>query len=316
MRRSIFLAAFGALVLVFPSARQARAEPEVKAVDSSVEFSRKDDVIYGRHHGVAFTMDVFAPKEKPNGRGVVFCISAGWVSDKVIIKLDFLRPFLKRGYTVFAVMHGSQPKYTIPEIAEQMHRAVQFIRAHAKEYGVDAERLGVTGASAGGHLSLLLGTSGRPARLDAKDPVARESSRVAAVGCFFPPTDFANYGKEGESVIGRGGAPVFMAPFDFKDFDGATGMYVPVTDEAKKRATLRSISPVSYVSKESAPALIFHGDADMLVPLQQSELIVERYKRGGVPCELVVKKGAGHGWKGIEEDVDRIADWFDKYLGR
>ena len=311
MRRFIFLAALG--VMVLPSVHQACAEPEPKASESQVAFTKKEDVIYARQHGVAFTMDVFTPK-KANGLGVVFCVSAGWVSDKVIIKLDYLRPFLKRGYTVFAVMHGSQPKYTIPEIAEHMHRAVQFIRAHAKEYGVDPDRLGVTGGSAGGHLSLLLGTSGRPPRPDAKDPVSRQSSRVAAVGCFFPPTDFANYGKEGEIVIGRGGAPVFLAPFDFKEFDGETGMYVPVTDEAKKRGTLRSISPVSYVTKESAPALIFHGDTDALVPLQQSELIVERYKRGGVPCELVVKKGAGHGWKGIDEDVERIADWFDKYL--
>jgi len=313
MRRRTPLSALVALSLVLPT---AAAEPEKKAVAPQADFNRKEDVIYAHHYGVAFTMDVFTPKEKANGRGAIHCVSAGWVSDREAIRLDFIRPLLKRGYTVFAVVHGSQPKFTIPEIIEHMHRAVRFIRAHAKEYGVDPDRLGVTGGSAGGHLSMMLATSGRPARPDAKDPVERESSRVAAVGCFFPPTDFANYGKEGESVIGRGKSPVFMAPFDFKEFDGATGMFVPMTDEAKKRATLRAISPVSYVSKESAPALIFHGDADVLVPLQQSELIIARYKRGGVPCELVIKKGAGHGWKGMEDDIDAIADWFDKYLGK
>jgi dipeptidyl aminopeptidase/acylaminoacyl peptidase len=123
-----------------------------------------------------------------------------------------------------------------------------------------------------------------------------------------------NYGSDGEIVVGRGGNPVFMAPFDFKDFDGATGMYVPVTDETKKRIALRAISPVSYVTKDSAPALILHGDADTLVPLQQSELIITKYKKMGAPCELVIKKGAAHGWRGMEDDLDLIADWFDKYL--
>lgn len=314
MRHSLALVVLGSLGLLHPSASPVGAEPEKKVVTTQGEFTRKDDVIYARHQGVAFTMDVFTPKERLNRRGVVWCISAGWVSDKELIKADAIRPFLKRGYVVFAVMHGSQPKYTIPEIVEQMHRSVQYIRAHAEEYGVDPERLGITGGSAGGHLSILMATSGRPARPDAKDEVSRQSSRVAACGCFFPPTDFANYGKEGESVIGRGGNPVFMGPFDFKEFDGATGKYLPMTEKTKIQTILRAISPTSYVSKDSAPALIFHGDADVLVPFQQSELIVEKYKRGSVPCELVVKKGAGHGWQGMDADVERIADWFDKYL--
>ncbi len=314
MHRYIPLAALAALVLICSSAQLAGAEPEKKAVALNVEYTRKADVIYAHHWGAAFTMDVFTPKEKANGRGVITVVSGGWISAREAINPSSIRPLLNRGYTVFAVVHGSQPKFVMPEILECMYAAVRFIRANAKEYGVDPDRLGVTGGSAGGHLALMLATSGQPARPDAKDPVARQSSKVAAVGCFFPPTDFLNYGKDGEIAVGRGKSPVFNAPFDFKDFDGATGMYVPVTDETKRRAILRSISPVSHVSKESAPALIFHGDDDKLVPLQQSERIIERYKKAGVPCELVVKKGAGHGWKGMDEDLDRIADWFDLHL--
>ena len=111
---------------------------------------------------------------------------------------------LKRGYTVFAVVHGSQPRYTIPEIVADMNRAVRFIRYHAADYHIDPDRIGITGGSAGGHLSLMQGTAGDKGNPDAKDPIDRTSSRVQAVACFFPPTDFLNYGKPGENAVGRG----------------------------------------------------------------------------------------------------------------
>jgi dipeptidyl aminopeptidase/acylaminoacyl peptidase len=91
-------------------------------------------------------------------------------------------------------------------------------------------------------------------------------------------------------------------------------MYVPVTDEKKLREISRQVSPITFVSEQSAPTLILHGDADKLVPLQQSESIVEKFKDKKVPCELVVRKGAGHGWATLLSDLDLCADWFDKYL--
>src|SRR4051812_3104544 len=103
------------------------------ATAQQVEVTRKEDVIYGRKFGLAMTMDVFTPKEKSNGLGIIFCVSGGWFSAKESINLNFIRPFLNRGYTVFAVVHGSQPKFTIPEVLEDMHRAVRYIKVHAKE---------------------------------------------------------------------------------------------------------------------------------------------------------------------------------------
>jgi dipeptidyl aminopeptidase/acylaminoacyl peptidase len=88
---------------------------------------------------------------------------------------------------------------------------------------------------------------------------------------------------------------------------------VVIADEDRRKAIGKSISPVYHVKKDSAPALIVHGDADKLVPIQQAELIIAKYKEVGVPAELVVKKGAGHGWGGQDKDVVLLADWFDKY---
>src|SRR5687767_8014668 len=153
--------------------------------------SRQKDVVYGRKHGVALTMDVFTPEKNANGAAAVFVVSGGWVSAHEFIDFagpGFLHELLGRGYTVFAVVHGSQPKYTIPEILQDMHRAVRFVRHNAKEYGIDPDRIGIYGGSAGGHLSLMQATAGDTGDAAAKDPVERASSRVQAVACFYPPT--------------------------------------------------------------------------------------------------------------------------------
>jgi acetyl esterase/lipase len=280
------------------------------------KFDRKEDVIYGRKFGLAMTMDVFTPKENANGAGVIFCVSGGWFSAKESINPLFVSEFLKRGYTCFAVVHGSQPKFTIPEVMEDMHRAVRFIRHHAKDYGVDPERLGICGASAGGHLSLMMGTTGKDADKNAKDAVDKEASKVAAVGCFFPPTDFLNYGKDGAVMLGRGTLNGFKAPFDFTEFDAKTKSFNLIADEKKREEIGKAISPVYHVSKTSAPALIIHGDKDEPVPLQQAERIIKKYEAEKVPCELVVKKGVAHGWPGLDKDMLTIADWFDKQLAK
>ncbi len=280
------------------------------------DFTRTEDVIYGRKYGLAMTMDVFVPQDKgkANGRGLIFCVSGGWYSAKEAINPNFIKPFVSRGYTVFAVVHGSQPKFTIPEVLEDMHRAVRFIKANAKKYDIDPNRLGIAGGSAGGHLSLMQGTAGKPGNPLAADPVERQASGVAAVACFFPPTDFLNFGKPGNVALGDGVLKGFRPPFDFWERDKDTNKLVVIEDPERRKQIGREISPVTHVSKKSAPTLIIHGDADTLVPLQQAEVMIAKLKEAGVPCELIVKKGAGHGWADIVKDLDTCADWFDKYL--
>ena len=116
----------------------------------SPDFDRVSDVVYGRKFGVALTMDVFKPKKNANGLGLIDVISGGWYSGHEGINERWVAPFVKRGYTVFTVVHGSQPKFTIPEILEDMNRAVRYIRFHAKDYQIDPERIGIFGGSAGG----------------------------------------------------------------------------------------------------------------------------------------------------------------------
>jgi acetyl esterase/lipase len=303
LMRFVF-AASAALALAAP----AVAQPEPN-------YTRTEDVIYGRKYGLALTMDVFAPKDKDkaNGKGIIWCVSGGWVSNKPG-GIGPGQEFVNRGYTVFAVVHGSQPKFTVPEVLEDMHRAVRFIKANAKKYNVDPDKLGITGGSAGGHLSLMQGCAPIKGKPDSKDPIEQQSSQIAAVACFYPPTDFLNYGKEGEVALGDGVLKGFRAPFDFWEREKGTNKLVVIEDQERRKAIGKQISPAHHVTKDSAPALIIHGDADFLVPIQQSELIIEKFKENKVPCELVVRKGAGHGGPAFANDPKVFADWFDKYL--
>lgn len=288
----------------------------VAADDDGPSFTRKEDVIYGRKFGTALTLDVFTPAQNANGIGVIFVVSGGWFSAHEAIGPALIEPLTRRGYTVFAVVHGSQPKFTIPEILQDMNRAVRYIRHNAQKFGIDPDRLGIYGGSAGGHLSLMQGTAGDTGNPNAKDPVERESSRVQAVACLYPPTDFLNYGKPGENAIGRGVLDAFKAPFDFHTLDPQHRKFVPVTEESEITAIGRTISPVTHATADDPPTLILHGDADKLVPIQQAETIVEKLKAAGVDAKLVVKPGAAHGWPDQPKDMDTFAEWFDTHLKR
>jgi acetyl esterase/lipase len=271
--------------------------------ESPAAFTRTEDVIYGRKFGVALTLDVIQPVQKKNGYGIVFMVSGGWHSAHEAINPSYFTPFLAHGYTVFAVVHGSQPKFNVTEIVPDIHRAVRFVRANAGKWGVDPARLGISGASAGGHLSLMMATQGGPGKADAKDPIDRESSAVQAVACFFPPTDFLNYGKPGEDAVGVG---------ILKDFKVAFG---PRCETAEGRQALgKEISSIYFITPKLPPTLIIHGDADKLVPIQQAESFVERAAAAGATAKLIVKPGAAHGWGGMEKDVEVLAQWFDEHL--
>lgn len=303
MFRNVVFASF--VVVMLPGPGRA---------DDNPPFDRKVDVVYGRKFGTALTMDVFTPKSHQNGIGIIWVVSGGWFSNHDAINPAPINELLSRGYTVFAVVHGSQPKFTIPEILEDMNRSVRYIRYHARDFPIDPDRIGITGGSAGGHLSLMQGTAGDTGNSKAADPVDKVSSRVQAVACFFPPTDFLNYGKPGEIALGCGTLRMFKAPFDFHDLDPARKYFVPVTDADKIVETGRRISPVYHASSDDPPTLIIHGDADHLVPIQQAELIVDKLKSAGVETKLVVKKGAEHGWPNLLNDMTIIADWFDGHL--
>ena len=282
-------------------------------------FTQQQDIIYGRKDGMALTLDVFTPAQNANGLGLIFVVSGGWFSshDHIADYLPvYIAPLIKRGYTTFAVVHGSQPKYAIPETIGDMKRAVRFIRHHAANYGVDPNRLGIYGASAGGHLSLMIGLTGDEGDAQSEDAVEREPSRVAAVGEFYGPTDFLNYGQTGVDVLQQGHLADLKAPFDFTEFDEETQSFFPVADVKRIREIGRKISPINHVQADAPPTIMIHGDGDASVPLQQSQIMARALEEADVKNKLVVVSGGGHGWDDMSGEMAQLLDWFDVHLSQ
>lgn len=265
-------------------------------------YQRTSDVIYGRKHGTALTLDLFRPAQT-NGCALVFVVSGGFFSSREAINPKFYEPLLQRGYVVAAVVHGSQPKFQIPEIEQDIHRSIRWLRHNAASLGFQPDQIGILGASAGGHLSLMMGVRGGLGDPNARDVVDRRSSAVQAVACFFPPTDFLNWSRPGDDAVGVG---------TLKEYAPAFG---PRRLDERQRAVLGAeISPLYYVTSNTPPTLIIHGDADKLVPIYQARQFMERCEKAHVPAKLVVREGKEHGWPGIEKDVEILADWFDQHL--
>ena len=167
--------------------------------------------------------------------------------------------------TMFAVRHGSSPKFVIPEIVADVRRCVRFVRANAERFGVDPQRLGVSGESAGGHLSLVLGTTGDDGDPHARDEIDRVSSRVAAVVAYFPPTDLRPFVKPESSFYKR---------FPALQFD---------PDQAD------DVSPALHASQDDPPTMLIHGDKDEVVPIKHSEQMLAALKENDVECGAKVK---------------------------
>ncbi len=289
-----------------------------RSTDPASPWERISDVIYGRKDGLLLTMDVLKPSEQ-NGAGIIWVASGGFRSSHGMIAGDgFVRsmePFLKRGYMVFAVLHGSMPKYEMREITADCHRAVRFIRHHAKDFRVDPNRIGISGASAGASLALLIGTKGGPGNPKANDPVDRESSRVQAVACFFPGTDWLNFLGDGVDCLEITQRRGLIEGFRFREYDPEQKEHVLISDPKRIEKILRDYSPVNWATPESAPALMIHGEKDVMPP-HHSTRMADALKAKGVPAEVIIKKGEGHGWSKMEPDMQRLADWHDRHLGQ
>ncbi len=258
------------------------------------------DVVYGHKDGLAMTFDVLRPKTGANGAAVIYMVSGGWVSTYSPPQGMAARfqDLLDKGFTVIPVRHGSSPKYVIPEVVADVRRAVRFIRHNAARWGIDPNRLGVHGGSAGGHLSLVLGTasdSGNPA---ATEEFLKEGNRVASVVAYFPPVDLRPLARGANPPPSPDGKPYRFPALNFD----------------KEQAA--DYSPIVHVSPDDPPTLLIHGDQDTLVPASNSEIIYKAFQQHKVKSQIIVIPGAGHGFRG--EDAKRataaMVAWFEQTL--
>lgn len=254
----------------------------------------RPDVVYGHKDGLALTLDVLQPPQ-PDGGGVLFIQSGGWYSGwrDPATRVPFFRPLLDHGYTVFIVRHGSAPRFTVAEAIADVRLSVRFVRSRAGEFGVKPERLAAMGISAGGHLSLMLATTGDDGDPQSQDELLRASSRVCAAVAICAPSDIRGWVSDPPEPIRRHRA-----------------LQAPLKMDA---ATASACSPIVHVSATSAPVLLIHGGKDALVPPSHSEQMAAALKAVNVPAELMIVAEAGHG--NVEHDktvMPAINAWLDR----
>ena len=276
------------------------------AAEDALPYKQHENIVYAEIHGTGLLCDIFTPTGSSNGLGLIDLVSGAWHSDRGKLHDHMLAQvyttFCGRGYTVFAMRPGSVSKYNGDEMLANVKTAIRYAKAKSEEYGVDPDRLGMMGASAGGHLTTLAAVTPEAGNPEAKDPLQRPSTRVKAVAVFFPPTDFLDWG---------GSKPDFSGAIGQLLFSGGTEGH----SEEEIEAQARAMSPRHQVKNgDLPPFLLIHGDADPMVPLQQSEVFVEAVTSVGGDAELIVKPGGAHPWPTLYEEVAVMADWFDRRL--
>ena len=275
-------------------------------------YVQKQDVVFGESHGTGLLMDVFEPTTKNNGLAIIDVASGSWYSDRGKIRDHTLAQvysiLCERGYVVFAVRPGSKTRYTALEMDQHLKLAIRHVKANADAYKIDGNKLGLTGASAGGHLATLAALTPEPSEPLANNKNARFDSTVAAVAVFFPPTDFVDW-RDGKMLDLKVLSPLLAVGTTSTNQGSLAGK-----SQAELQEMARAISPVHRVGKPALPFLLIHGDADEVVPLSHSQKLVKAIQDADGSAELIVKQGGGHPWLTLPIEVALMADWFDKKL--
>jgi acetyl esterase/lipase len=279
-------------------------KPAPVAASGELTFSQRlQDVTYCTNDGVDLKMDVYFPW-KPAGPSpvILFVHGGGWVAGTKTGTpgMSYFLDLARRGYATFSIDYRLAPTYTFPANIIDVKCAVRHIRANAAEYNIDPNRIGAWGASAGGHLVALLGTSDQSAGWDVGQYLD-QSSRVKVVVDMYGIHDLTT-----EYVVGN------LRGLDRMVF-GAKSPTDPILAQA---------SPVSYITPDDPPFLILHGDMDPTIPVTQSQIFHDRLVAGGVSSVYVVVHNAGHGFSAVGGPIDppyatiakTILGFFDEYL--
>ncbi len=213
-----------------------------------------------------------------------------------------------QGYVVASVEYRFSQKAVFPAQIQDCQAALRWLRGSANRFGINPERVGVIGASAGGHLSALVGTSGGRGIFGAIGGFVEESDRVQAVCDIFGPSDFSTVVKQAETDRNVRNIFKFNTPSD--PYSSLIGAHL---DDADRTGP---VSPVRHVSDQTPPFLILHGTHDALVPLAQSEQLAEVLREKGIPVWLQRFPGAGHGGPAFSRPpiMKLVQDFFAKFL--
>lgn len=275
----------------------------LRATSHAASFD-KTNIVYGRAGDEELQLDVYGADATQKHPALLFLHGGGWVGGSRTEMTTAATFFSQQGYVCFAVSYrlvkGDKNRY--PAQVDDVQRAVRWIRAHAADYGVEPDKIGAFGASAGGHLAALLGTMDTRDNSDAG--LTKYSSRVQCVVDLYGPSDFSSL--PAVKIIDEDQRKVANRLLE--------GFLGPLPENADNYV---AASPVTHIDSKTAPFLIFHGSKDTLVPVEQSEEMDVALRKAGIESKLVVFPGLGHGYSdpdALNYTVTASLKFFDSHL--
>jgi len=248
----------------------AKRRPMMEAANAAIQ----RDLVYKRVNSAVLTLDLYCPEKVSGPLPVIVWIHGGaWRSGRK--ERCPAVALVQDGYAVASIDYRLTSTAPFPAQIEDCKAAVRWLRANAAKYNLDADRIGVWGMSAGGHLAALLGTSGGVPELEGSGDNMQFSSRVQAVCDVAGPADLP-------ALTNLGPKRVFA-------IEGLLGGPLE-----KDKAKAIAASPIHYVSKDDPPFLIVHGEADRVVPVEQSQRFYEELRKAGVNATLKILPQVGH----------------------
>jgi acetyl esterase/lipase len=264
--------------------------PENILFERAIEYANPDN----QH----LQLNIARPKDSEHLLPCVLCIHGGGFRAGTRDSYNpLLIKFADRGYVAASTSYRLAPKYQFPAAIFDVKAVVRWLKANAAVYQIDADRIGVTGDSAGGHLAQFLGVTGDAKQFEGDEGNYAQSTRVACVVNRYGPSDFTkSYGK---SVDAAEVLPLWL---------GGN------LETAREKHILAS--PLNWVTPAAAPTLILHGTDDKYVAYEQGVWMRDRLESCGVHVEMLTLEGAGHGFKGADAERAEAAmfAFFDNQL--
>ncbi|PPS43130.1 alpha/beta hydrolase [Chroococcidiopsis sp. TS-821] len=263
----------------------------------------QQDIEFTQNQARALKMDILYPKSATSMPVLVWIHGGAWRTGDKKDGFKHLVPFARQGFFCASIEYRLSHEAIFPAQIEDCKSAIRFLRAHAQEFQIDSQRIGVWGVSAGGHLAALLGTTHHIPEFEGNGGWQGYSSRVQAVCDWFGPTDFLRINDFPRNID--------FTPANSPEAALIGGIVAENQDKAAKA------NPITFVSKEAPPFLIVHGDKDLLVPLNQSQLLFDALKKAEVEVTLEVIKNGRHGNKkhfGSRLLYKKMERFFKKHL--
>jgi acetyl esterase/lipase len=277
------------LLLVFVSGCLPRL-PKTIQTDKNIE--------YGHASGQTLLLDIYRPRQiQRKLPAIVWLYGGAWkMGNKSFCPIAFMAT---QQVAIVSINYRLDRVAPFPAQIYDCKGAVRWLRAHADKYNLDPDHIGIFGASAGGHLAALLGTTAGDPKMEGEVGGNLEfSNRVQCVCAFYPPTDLNRLVSDPRQRVNP-------------DNDVARLIGGPVADNVAKA---NFASPIFYVNKNSAPFFLMHGGADKLVSTEQSEIFYAALKQAGVEAHLEIVPDKGHGIIAPPNVAQKIYQFFDKYL--